>query len=94
MRSGKLHSYADMLQTALVDEAKLDNRILSYFGLFRLDERAADIRMYDQYAIAVHYFLSSEDQGCGAKGPFAQLAKGRGGFYYSLAASLLSSSPG
>lgn len=86
--SGRLHGHADMLQTALASKARLGNRIFGYFGFFGSDNRDIDIRMYNQYSIAVHYFLSSQDQGFGTKGPFAKLAKGRGGFYHGLAASL------
>lgn len=86
--SGKLHGHADMLETALVDKARLGNRIFSYFGFFGADKRDVDIRMYNQYSIAVHYFLSSRDQGFGTKGPFAKLTKGRGGIYHGIATSL------
>ena len=86
--SGKLHGHADMLQTALVDKARLGNRIFGYFGFFGADKRDVDIRMYNQYSIAVHYFLSSRDQGFGTKGPFAKLTKGRGGIYHGIATSL------
>ena len=47
--SGKLHGHADMLQTALVDKARLGNRIFSYFGFFGADKRDVDIRMYNQF---------------------------------------------
>ena len=86
--SGKLHGHADMLQTALVDKARLGNRIFGYFGFFGADKRDVDIRMYNQYSIAVHYFVSSQDQGFGTKGPFAKLTKGRGGIYHGIATSL------
>lgn len=86
--SGKLHGHADALQTALASTARLGNRIFGYFGLFGADKRDVDIRMYNQYSITVHYFVSSQDQCFGTKGPFAKLTKGRGGIYHGIATSL------
>lgn len=86
--SGKLQGHADELRTALVSTARLGNRIFGYFGFFGADKRDVDIRMYNQYSIALHYFVSYQDQGFGTKGPFAKLDKGRGGIYHGIAASL------
>ena len=85
--SGKLHGHADMLEAALADKARLGNRIFGYFGFFGADKRDVDIRMYNQYSIARHYFLSSDDP-FGTNGPFAKLQRGRGGVYHGIAASL------
>lgn len=86
--SGALHGRADRLQTALVDRARLGNRIFGYFGFFGADKRDVDIRMYDQYSICVRYFLDSQNQCFGIKGPFARLSRGRGGVCHGTAASL------
>ena len=86
--SGKLHGHADMLITVLADKARIRNRIFGYFGFFGSDRRDVDSRMYDQYSIAAHYFISSQEQGFGIRGPFAKLAKGRVGIYHSIATSL------
>lgn len=86
--SGRLDGYVESLETALVGAARLGNRIFGYFGFFQTNKKDIDVRMYDQYSIASYYFRNSQDQGFGARGPFARLARGRGGICTGIAASL------
>ena len=86
--SGRLTGHTESLETKLADTARLGNRLFGYFGCFRWDARQhVDARMYEQDSIFSTYFLSGVNQTFGVNGPFARLAKGRGGFYRALAAS-------
>lgn len=86
--SGKLHGYAEALSAGMSDAARLNNRVFRYFSIFSDELDDIDMRMYNQNAIGEHYFLAVSDQGFGVKGPFAKLARGRGGVCHGLAASL------
>lgn len=89
--SSKLQGRAQALEVSLVSMARLGNRLFGYFGFFGFfgeDKRDIDIRMYNQDPIVAHYFAKSLEQTFGTKGPFARLAKGRGGIYHGVAASL------
>ena len=86
--SGRLTGHTESLETKLADTARLGNRLFGYFGFFGTEARQhVDARMYEQYSIFSTYFTSGVNQTFGVNGPFARLAKGRGGIYRALAGS-------
>lgn len=80
--AGKLVGYVDACSAALAKEATLGNRIYGYFGFFNNAKRDVDIRMYEQGRIMSHYFL--KENAFSINGPFAKLARGRGGVYLGI----------
>ena len=78
--TGALHGHADGLFAAQADRATQGNRAFAYFCYLGFHKRAMDIRMYNQNAIAAHYFPGPRDGAFGPEGFMAKLVKGR----YSL----------
>ena len=86
--SGRLETRYGMQQAALAGEARLGNRLFGYFGFLGPGERDVDVRIYDQYKISEHYLAYAKKQSFGPQGPFARLARRRGGVDLALSAGL------
>ena len=86
--SGRLQTRYGMQQAALAGEARLGNRLYGYFGFLEPGKRDVDVRIYDQYKIAEQYLAYAKKQSFGPQGPFAQLARRRGGADLALSAGL------
>ncbi|MBQ9458654.1 MAG: ABC transporter ATP-binding protein [Oscillospiraceae bacterium] len=86
--SGRLDGYVDALEAGMVDKARSGNRFFTYFCSFGRGRGTLDVRMYDQSRLLERFFVSSMDQGFGVNGPFAKLARGRGGVCRGFAGGL------
>ncbi len=86
--SARLYGWCERKVAQMAQHARFGNRVFSYFGFFGGDQRDADIRFYQQYSIARHFFEATSDQGFGLNGPFARFDRGRGGFVRGLSAGL------
>lgn len=86
--SARLYGWCERKVAQMAQHARFGNRVFSYFGFFGGDQRDADIRFYQQYSIARHFFEATSDQGFGLNGPFARFDRGRGGFVRGISAGL------
>ncbi len=86
--AGKLVGYCDACSAKLAESATLGNRIFGYFGFFSRSKRDVDVRMYDQSRIMNYYFNNDEYNAFSINGPFAKLAKGKGGICIGTAQGL------
>ena len=87
--SGKITAWYGKREASYSSKARFGNRSFMYFGAISYDnERAVDIRMWDQPEIIQVYTRNATDQSFGLKGPFARFSTGSGGLALGASAAL------